>query len=125
MGSYSWWQRLKARAAALERELEAFVAAARDPRTPLSAKLLIWLLVAYAVSPIDPVPDVIPVLGFVDELVVLPVGAIVVHRLVPEQVLAETRADGSPIPSRYRYVGAILVFLVWLGIGIVLVGALT
>jgi len=106
---------LRAWAAALKREVTALALAARDPRTPRVAKLLALAIVAYALSPIDLIPDVIPVLGLLDDLVLLPVGLWAVMRLIPAEVLAEHRAAAAggarPAPSR---AGAAIVVALWL-----------
>jgi uncharacterized membrane protein YkvA (DUF1232 family) len=80
-----WARRLKA-------ETLALYLAARDPRTPWYARLLVAGIVAYALSPIDLIPDFVPVLGLLDELVLLPLGIALALRLIPDQVMAEARA---------------------------------
>src|SRR5512139_2548370 len=67
-------EKLGSRARALKRETVALYLTARDPRTPWAAKLVIAIVVAYALSPIDLIPDFIPVLGYLDDLVLLPLG---------------------------------------------------
>lgn len=91
----------------------------RHPRTPLLVKILAGALVAYALSPIDLIPDFIPVLGLVDEAILLPAGMWVVLRLVPPEVMAECRAQatrwvGENKPRPRSYFGAALVITVWL-----------
>jgi uncharacterized membrane protein YkvA (DUF1232 family) len=66
--------------------------ASRDPRVPWQAKALIGGLVAYALSPIDLIPDFIPILGQLDDLVILPLGAMIARRMIPNEVLAECRS---------------------------------
>jgi uncharacterized membrane protein YkvA (DUF1232 family) len=99
------------------RDVYALCLACRDPRVPWHVKVLAAGIVAYAVSPIDLVPDFIPVLGYVDELVLLPLGVLVVRALIPASVMAECREhadaafrDGKPV-SR---VGAAIIVSVWL-----------
>lgn len=109
-----WASRLRGWAGALKREVAALALAARDPRTPVAAKLLALAIVAYALSPIDLIPDVIPVLGMLDDMLLLPLGIWVVIRLIPAEVLAEHRAaaDGARLaPSR---AGAAIVIALWL-----------
>lgn len=103
------------RAEELESEVYALYLAYRDPRTPLAAKALVILLVAYAVSPVDPIPDFVPGLGYLDELVVLPLGVALALRLVPDEVVAECRdrADGDIDAGRARWVAAALTLLLW------------
>ena len=84
-------QSLRARAAALKRDTLALWFAMRDPRTPLAAKLVGAMVVAYALSPIDLIPDFIPVLGLLDDLVLLPLGIALCVKLVPAEVMADCR----------------------------------
>ena len=106
--------RLRPWAAALKRDVLALWFAYRDPRTPLPAKLLAMLIVAYALSPIDLIPDFIPVLGYLDELVLLPGAIYLAIRLVPEPVLADGRTRAAAwIEARNAeprsYVAAVLI----------------
>lgn len=71
--------------------------AARDPRTPWPAKLLAAVVVAYALSPIDLIPDFIPVLGYLDDLVLIPLGIWLVLRLIPEEVMADARGKATQL----------------------------
>ncbi len=103
--------RLRAWAGSLKREIAALAGAARDPRTPLAAKLLALAIVAYALSPIDLIPDVIPVLGMLDDLLLLPLGIWLVVRMIPAGGLAEQRAAATTrAPSR---TGAAIVVARW------------
>ena len=110
-------ERWKSRVAELRADTYALWLAVRDPRVPWLAKATAGLVVAYALSPIDLVPDFIPVLGYVDDLVLIPLGIALAVRLVPPAVLAEHReaararfAGGRPT-SR---LGAVIVVTVWL-----------
>lgn len=80
------------RARELRREVSALAVAARDPRTPLVAKVVMVVVVAYAVSPIDLIPDPIPVLGLLDDVLLLPLGIAIAIRLVPDEVLTQARS---------------------------------
>ena len=107
---------LKTRARTLKREAYAVYLAARDPRTPWYAKLLIFFVVAHTFSPIDLIPDFIPVLGYLDDLVITPGGLWLAVRLIPPEVMAEARAAAAST-SADRSVGragAALIVLVWL-----------
>jgi uncharacterized membrane protein YkvA (DUF1232 family) len=107
----------KERARSLKREAYALYFACRDPRTPWHAKALAMLLVAYVFSPIDPIPDFIPVLGLLDELVVIPLGVMAVRTMVPENVLAECRERARELESKpVSRMGAVLVITVWLAL---------
>ena len=108
---------LKQRARHLKTETFALYLAARDPRTPWYAKLLVAAIVAYAFSPIDLIPDFVPVFGYLDDLVLLPMGITLAIKLVPNSVLAECRAraqetiqNGRPVS---RVAGAVIV-VIWL-----------
>lgn len=87
--------RLKRWAAALKRDVVALWIAARDPRVPWYAKLACAAIAAYALSPIDLIPDFIPVLGYVDDLILLPLAIIATVRLVPAPLMAEFRAEAD------------------------------
>lgn len=82
----------RARARALKRDIAALALAYRDPRTPWAARALTVCVVAYALSPIDLIPDFIPILGYLDDLVLLPLGIVLAIRLIPPEVLADCRA---------------------------------
>lgn len=108
---------LKQRAHHLKAETFALYLAARDPRTPWYAKLLVAGIVAYAFSPIDLIPDFVPVLGYLDDLILIPMGIALAIKLVPHSVLAECRAraqetiqNGKPAS---RAAGAVIV-VIWL-----------
>lgn len=121
MGLASW----KARGEELEAEVYALALAARDGRTPVAAKGVVVMTVAYALSPIDPLPDFVPVIGYLDELVVLPLGVSLARRLVPDDVLAECRcADEDVDIGRARWVVAALTVLAWVGVGLFVLRAL-
>jgi Uncharacterized conserved protein len=86
------FEKLKARAEALKNEVLALSLALKNRRTPLLAKILIGLTVSYALSPIDLIPDFIPVLGYLDDLIVLPALIALSIKLIPRDVLADCRA---------------------------------
>jgi uncharacterized membrane protein YkvA (DUF1232 family) len=97
MGGLAGWRE---RARRLETEVYALYLAARDPRTPGHARLLAALVLAYALSPIDLIPDFVPVLGLLDDLVLVPLGIWLVVRLVPPAVLADARARAAADSAR-------------------------
>src|ERR1700755_2457985 len=84
--------RLKAWARSIRRDVHALYLASRDPRVPWYAKALALVVAGYALSPIDLIPDFIPVLGYLDDLILLPAGIWLAIRLLPPQVMAEHRA---------------------------------
>ncbi len=88
--------------------------AARDARTPLVAKLVAGFVAAYALSPIDLIPDFVPVLGLLDELIIVPLGLALAIRLVPEGLMDEFRDQADAAVERpVSRSGAILVILLW------------
>jgi uncharacterized membrane protein YkvA (DUF1232 family) len=114
-------KRLKIWAAALKREVMTLWFACRDPRTPWYARVLAMLIVAYALSPIDLIPDFIPVLGYLDELILLPVGIYLVMKLVPAEALADARARAqswvdSRKPKPRNWIAAAVIVLVWVAV---------
>ncbi len=117
---------LRRRLQALQQETYALYLAARDPRTPWYAKAVAVLVTAYAFSPVDLIPDFIPVLGYLDDLLLVPLGVLLALRLIPANVIAESRArsrtawaDGEPVVRR----GALLIVALWV-VGALLVAAL-
>jgi uncharacterized membrane protein YkvA (DUF1232 family) len=86
------WQRLKRWARALRNDVMTLWFAGRHPGTPTAAKLFALALAAYAFSPIDLIPDFIPVIGYLDEIVLLPIGIWLCLRMIPAPVLKESRA---------------------------------
>ena len=113
--------RLRGWARSIKREGIALWFAARDPRTPLLPKLLCGFVVAYALSPIDLIPDFIPVLGYLDDVILLPGLMWLAIRLMPPHLLEENRrraddwiAQGHARPR--SVVGAAVIVLVWLAV---------
>ena len=94
------WARLRQWARSIKRDVIALYVAARDPRTPVIAKVVAGLVAAYALSPIDLIPDFIPVLGQVDDLIIVPLGIIAVVRLIPAPLMAEFRVRAGEIAER-------------------------
>ena len=111
--------RLRNWARALKRDVVALWVAARDPRTPLVAKLVAGAVAAYALSPIDLIPDFIPVLGYLDDLLIVPLGIALAIRLIPTPLMAEFRARAAERLDRPRSLpAAVLIVAVWLGVGV-------
>ena len=106
-------RRLKDWARALKREVVAVWIAARDPRTPVAARIVAGLVAAYALSPIDLIPDVIPVLGLLDDLLIVPLGLALAVRLIPPALMADcrTRADALARRPTSRAAAVAIVFL--------------
>ena len=108
------WRRLKEWARAVRRDVHALWLAARDPRTPWYARAFALAVAAYALSPIDLIPDFIPVLGYLDEVVLLPPAILLAIRLVPPELMAEHRAAAAAAQGRpVSRAGAALVVALW------------
>lgn len=108
-------RRLRDRARVLRRDTYALYLAARHPRTPWYARVLAAAVVAYALSPIDLIPDFIPVIGYLDDLIVVPLGIAAVVRLIPADVLADCREQAQMRMERpVSWVGAAFMVAVWL-----------
>lgn len=107
--------RLKEWAHALKRDVHAIYLAARDPRVPWYAKALALAVTGYALSPIDLIPDFIPVLGYLDDLIIVPLGIWLVVSLIPAPVMAEYRLVAAQAGDRpISKVGAIAITTVWI-----------
>ena len=108
--------RLKQRARALKNEAFAVYLAAKDPRTPWYAKALVFFVVAHTFSPIDLIPDFIPVLGYLDDLIITPGGLWLAVRMIPAEVLAEARltAANQDLDRSVGTIGAAIVVLLWI-----------
>jgi uncharacterized membrane protein YkvA (DUF1232 family) len=114
-------KRLRKWARAVKSDVLVLWFCCRHPRTPLLVKLLAIAIAGYALSPIDLIPDFIPVLGYLDELILLPVAIYLVLKLVPPDVLAECREQArrwsQDQHDRPRsYAGAAVIVLLWLGL---------
>ena len=117
--------RAKKWARGIKRDVLAVWIAARDPRTPWYAKLMAAAVAAYALSPIDLIPDFIPVLGYLDDLVLLPLGILLVIRMVPRDLMAEFRVEATRLESRpVTNAGLVIIIVLWLGFGGLLLWAL-
>ena len=109
-------EKLKSRARVLKQEAYAIYLAAHDPRTPWYAKALIFFVVAHTFSPIDLIPDFIPVLGYLDDLIITPGGIWLAVQLIPSEVLEEARSTASTqgVDRRVRIVGVLVIILIWI-----------
>jgi uncharacterized membrane protein YkvA (DUF1232 family) len=111
----------KARARALKFELYALYLACRDPRVPWYAKAATGCVVAYAFSPIDLIPDFVPILGYVDDLILVPLGVLAVRRMIPPAVLDDCRARATVQMASGRptsWTAAAVIVALWLGTAI-------
>lgn len=109
----------KERARALMRDTRALMVAVRHPEVPWPARVVALLVAAYAFSPIDLIPDFIPVLGYLDDLILIPLGVILVIRLVPPEIMEECRrqAEERPVSRRAGIIGAALIVVIWVIVG--------
>ena len=119
MGRVEAWKR---RARQLKSETYALYLAYRDPRTPWYGRLCAALVVGYAFSPIDLIPDFVPILGYVDDLILVPLGIILALKTIPAQVLLESReeakrtlAEGKPIDQT----AALFIVLLWILLAVI------
>jgi uncharacterized membrane protein YkvA (DUF1232 family) len=109
-------EKIKTKTARLKQEVVALYFAAREPRTPWYAKVLITGVVAYALSPIDLIPDPIPLLGYLDDLVILPLGIWLAVRMIPASILQECRAKAASANLQLprNWWAATVIILLWL-----------
>lgn len=115
------WEVWKRQAAALKREVLALYLAYKDPRVPWYAKLLAAGIVAYAFSPIDLIPDFIPVLGYLDDLLLLPIGIYFVLKMIPDDVMSECREKARALSDEKRpinYLAATVIVAIWIGLAL-------
>jgi uncharacterized membrane protein YkvA (DUF1232 family) len=109
----------------LKMDAHALWLAGRDPRTPWYAKALAVAVAAYALSPLDLIPDFIPVLGLLDDLLVVPLGIVVAVRLIPPEVMAEHRCVAASAGARpVSRIAATLIALTWVAAGFALLRVL-
>jgi uncharacterized membrane protein YkvA (DUF1232 family) len=124
MTAYRWnplMKALKTWARQLKTEIYALYLAARDPRLPWPVKFLAFCIVGYALSPIDLIPDFIPVLGYLDDLILLPMGIWLLLKLIPPSLMAECRRKAQTAGHRSlprTRTAAIVIVGIWLGLGI-------
>jgi uncharacterized membrane protein YkvA (DUF1232 family) len=109
----------KTRAQQLKTEVYALYLAYKDPRTPWYARIFAAVVVGYAFSPIDLIPDPIPILGYLDDLVLIPLGVFLALKIIPVEVMSENRekarevmAQGMPVNK----VAAAIIVLIWIGL---------
>jgi len=110
-------ERWKQRARQLKIETYAIYLAYKDPRVPWYAKLFIAFVVAHTFSPIDLIPDFIPILGYLDDLVVTPLGTALALKMIPQDVLAECRAEAQATIGQDKptnRVAAVAIIAIWL-----------
>ena len=106
---------LKEKAVQLQTDTYALYLAYKDPRVPWYAKIFVAIVVAYALSPIDLIPDFIPVLGYLDDLIIIPAGMYLSLKMIPREVLEECRgkAQSAVIDDKTKWFAAFIIVLVW------------
>ena len=110
------FERLRAWAKNIKRDVFAVYFAARDRRTPWYAKALAFIVAAYALSPIDLIPDFIPVIGYLDDIILVPLGILLVVRMIPPDAMAEHRQIAAAMDDRPTSRGvAIAIITLWIG----------
>ena len=113
-------EKAKRWARAMKRDIAALYLAGRDPRTPWLAKAVALAVAAYAISPIDLIPDFIPILGYLDDLIIVPIGIMLAVRLIPPDLMAEFRSAAT---ERGRLpvsrAGAAVIVAMWIAAGTV------
>ncbi|MEW5958172.1 MAG: YkvA family protein [Chloroflexota bacterium] len=109
------WTAWQQRAKALKREIYALYLAYRDPRLPWYARLVAMVVVGYAFSPIDLIPDPIPVLGYLDDLILIPLGVALALKLIPPPVMADCREQAALRQEKpANWVAAGVIITIWL-----------
>ncbi len=107
-------RRLRDWARLIKRDVHALYLAARDPRVPWYAKALAALVAGYALSPVDLIPDFIPIVGYLDDVILVPLGIVAVIRLIPPEVMTEHRVVASAAQVRpVSRAAAIVVIGIW------------
>jgi len=107
--------RLKVWARTIKQDVHAIYLASRDPRVPWQAKALAICVAAYALSPIDLIPDFIPVLGYLDDLIIVPLGVLLVVRMIPPEIMAEHR--GAALLAQQKpqsTAAAVVIVAIWI-----------
>ncbi len=116
-------QRLRDWARGIKRDVHALYLSARDPRVPWYAKAVALAVAAYALSPIDLIPDFIPVIGYLDDLIIVPLGILLAVRLIPAEILAEHRFAASEAAERpASRTAAMVIVAIWIGLALVALG---
>jgi len=111
------FERLKQKSRHLKIEIYALYLAYRDPRVPWYAKAFVALVVGYAFSPIDLIPDFIPVLGYLDDLILIPLGVAVALKMIPEKVMEDCRIRSKEVMTKKKpinRVAAVVIICIWL-----------
>ena len=121
-GRIESWRR---KATQSKTEVYALYFAVRDPRVPWYAKVFAGCVVAYALSPVDLIPDFIPVLGYLDDLVLLPLGIALTLKMIPPVVLMECREKARPARGKPKsWLGAIMIVSIWILLSVIVISVI-
>ena len=107
---------LRLKANQLKKQVDTVLIAYAHPKTPWYTKVWLILVISYAMSPIDLIPDFIPILGMLDDLLLIPLGIAIAVKIIPKPVWEECKAqteNGVAVPMIYRYVGMAVIVLLW------------
>jgi uncharacterized membrane protein YkvA (DUF1232 family) len=117
-----WVESWKQKARELKIEVYALYLAYKDPRVPLAARIFAACVVGYAFSPIDLIPDPIPILGYLDDLVLIPLGVMLARKMIPPDVLAECQAQAREVMKRGKpvnWAAAVVIVVIWVSLALV------
>ena len=109
----------KRKAKNLKEDVYAIALAVKDPRVPWYAKAFAFIIVGYVLSPIDPIPDFIPIIGYLDELIIVPLGIVILGKMIPEKVWEECREKAEAHRGQMKgkhWLAASIIILAWLAI---------
>ena len=112
---------LKQWARAIKRDVFALWLAARDPRVPWYAKAVAGAVAAYALSPIDLIPDFIPILGYLDDLIIVPLGIWLAISLIPPDIISELRTKAATRSKPRTWVGLMIILAIWAAVALILI----
>ena len=111
------FESFKAQAKKLKKLTLVVYFAARDPRTPFLVRIIALLIAAYALSPIDLIPDFIPVIGYLDDIILIPLGLALVVKLTPDQVIEDSKIRAEKAATKpISYTAAVIVIIIWLAL---------
>jgi uncharacterized membrane protein YkvA (DUF1232 family) len=113
-------QKLRDWGRSLKRDVVAIWLASRDPRVPWYTRVLALAVAGYAFSPIDLIPNFVPILGYVDDAIVLPLGVLLILRLIPREIMVEHRVSATRLADSPRSgTGSVIIAVIWLSITLV------
>lgn len=113
--------RLRGWARGIKQDVHALYLSARDPRVPWFAKVVAFVVAGYALSPIDLIPDFVPVLGYLDDIVIVPLGILLAVKLIPPEILAEHRATAARSERPLSRAAMVAIIAIWVGVGVITV----